>query len=579
MPSRLSRKFNDCHLRIIIVGTIFFILWIIIVIRLAQLQIIEYGKYKEASQKLRTIEKEETGERGQIFVEELNKKISIALSSYHYTLIAEPINIKESVEAAVKIAEILDIPIDEENENFKNLLIKLSKKNSQYEIVRKDLSQSQVEKIKNLSLTGLYFEKEIKRFYPEGNCLSHLLGFYGYRGDQKVGRYGIEEFYENILSGKDGIIKGERARTGALISTIESTVKESQDGSDIVLTIDRTIQSKSCEILEESVNKFGAESGTIIIVNPKTGEVLSLCNFPGFDPNQYSLVKDFNLFINSAISHYYEPGSVFKVITFAAAIDDGKIKPDDKFEDTGSIKISGHTIKNAAEKIYGKVTMREILEKSINTGVIFIARQIGSSGFLSWVKKFGFEEKTRIDLPTETVGDLRNLYQKNEIYLATASFGQGITVTPIQMLMSFAVIANQGKLMKPYIVKEIISQKNSYLSKPEEVRQVISPQTSEIIKDLMISAVENGWGKRAGVKGYLVAGKTGTAEVARSGGYSSETIHSFIGFAPADNPRFVAIVKIDNPTLVNFSDQTAAPAFGQLADFILKYYQIPPTEE
>ena len=223
--------------------------------------------------------------------------------------------------------------------------------------------------------------------------------------------------------------------------------------------------------------------------------------------------------------------------------------------------------------------MREVLEKSINTGAIFVPQKIGIKTFRDYVKKFGFEEKTGIDLVGEAKGDIKNLYEDKEIYLATASFGQGIAVTPIQMVMSFSAIANDGKLMKPYLVKEIISEDYSFSNQPVEIRQVISPKTAEILRDLLISVVENGWGKKAKVDGYLVAGKTGTAEIPYVDikGYSQETTHSFIGFAPAHDPKFVALVKLDSPQ-ARFSDRTAAPTFSKLAEFILKYLNIPPTE-
>jgi len=575
MASRLKEKGHS--LRIIIVGIIFFILWIIIVGRLAQLQIIDYRQYKNKAEDLRVFKEEEVAERGEIFVEEKNEKMPVVMNIYHYNLIAVPNNIIDPVEMIKKIAGALDQSTDENNEKFKEILAKISKKNDWYEILYKKLTQSEVEKIKKLLLKGIYFEKEIERFYFEKNDLSHLLGFYGYNGDQRVGRYGVEEFYENVLSGKEGLVEGERSRTGILIPTAENIVKDPQDGSDIVLTIDRVVQNKACEIIGEAVDKYKAESGTILVINPKTGEVISMCSVPSFDPNNYTKVSSSKVYSNTAVSYQYEPGSVFKVITFAAALEDGKITPETVFEDKGVVKIGNYNIRNAANKVYGEITMRTVLEKSVNTGAIFAAQEIGLSRFSYYVRKFGFGKKTEIDLPGETKGDTSNLSEKSDIYLATASFGQGIAVTPIQMVMSFAAVANQGKLMKPYLVKEIVSGENTFVNQPQEVTQVISARTASTLRDLMISAVENGWGKKARVQGYLVAGKTGTAEVPALKGYQDETIHSFIGFAPADDPKFVALVKLDNPNTALFSDQTVTPAFGKLADFILKYYQIPPT--
>ncbi|MFN3301417.1 MAG: peptidoglycan D,D-transpeptidase FtsI family protein [Patescibacteria group bacterium] len=573
------RKKKNIFSRIIFLGIIFFILWGMILLRLAKLQIIDWQKYQSLAQEMRTFEKERESERGEIFVREGNEMIPIAINIYSYNLYAKPNEIKDPVGTARLIAESLKIPIQETNNDFQEILKKVSKKNDWYEILKKGLSQEEVDEIKTKKIKGIDFEKKIERFYPEGRYFSHLLGFVGFKGEKKEGRYGLEEYYENILSGKEGLIKGEKGIGGVLIPSGKTIFKEAKNGANLILTINRTIQIKTCEILTKAIEKYQAESGNIIVVDPKTGEIISLCNWPTFDPNRYNEVKEISIFSNRAISSQFEPGSVFKTITFAAALEEGKITPELTYEDKGVLKIGGRTIKNAAGKVYGRRTMREVLEKSINTGAVFVAQKIGLDKFREYVEKFGFGEKTGIDLVGEIKGDIKNLSKKEEIYLATASFGQGIAVTPLQMVMSFAAIANQGKLMKPYLVKEIISDDYYFKNEPKEIRQVISPKTAEILKNLLISVVKNGWGKRAGVKGYLVAGKTGTAEVPQSKGYSSSTIHSFAGFAPADDPKFVAFVKLDNPKLGKFSDRTAAPTFGELADFILKYYKIPPTEE
>lgn len=569
-------KKKNSSLRLIFLGLVFFILWIIIIVRLIHLQIINGDKYQALAKNLRIFEERKEAERGEIFVEENGERIPVALNLYSYTLYAVPNNISNPEKTAEKIAEVLKIPF--ESKNFQEILKKVSKKNDWYEVLKRDLSEEEVNEIKKRKIEGIDFEIELKRFYPEREYFSHLLGFFGFKGEKRVGQYGLEEYYENILSGKEGIVKGERGIGGLIIPTAKNIFINPKKGSDIILTIDRTIQIKSCQILEEAVKKYKASSGNIIVVDPKTGAILSLCNWPNFDPNEYSKIKNIEIFSNKITSSQYEPGSVFKVITFAAALEDKKINPNDVYEDTGEVKIGSYTIKNAGGKIWGKRTMREVLQYSINTGAVYIARKVGLERFRYWVKEFGFEEKLGIDLPNEIKGDIKNLSENKEIYLATASFGQGIAVTPLQMVMSFAAIANGGKLLKPYLVKEIVSDNFSFKIGPKEIRQVISPQTAEILKDLLISAVKEGWGKRAQVKGYLVAGKTGTAEVPYIKGYSEETVHSFIGFAPADDPKFVVLVKLDNPKTSRFSDRTAAPTFGELADFLLKYYQILPTE-
>lgn len=558
---------------------IFLICGLLIILKLVQLQIINYQKYKEGALKIRSFEKEIEPARGKIFVEGKKERYPVALNMDSYDLYAVPKEVEDPSEAAQKLSLILKISSDEKSEDFANLVNKLSKENDWYEIIKKDLTETEVNEIKKLNLRGVDFEIKQKRFYPEGKNFSHILGFVGYKGDKKIGRYGLEEYYENILSGKEGILKGERTLGDIIIATAKNINKKPKDGADLVLTIDRVIQVKVCETLEEAVKKYEAEGGTIIVVDAKTGALLALCNAPSFDPNKYNEVKNINVFPNEAVNGQHEPGSIFKVITMAAGFEEGKITPETTYEDKGLVKIGGYTIKNAAEKVYGVKNMREVLEKSINTGAIFVGQKVGLEKFRHYVEKFGFGQLTGITLPGEVKADIKNLFDKKEIYLATASFGQGLAVTSLQMVMSFAVIANDGKLMKPYLVKEIISGDFITKIEPREIRQVISPAAAEVLKDMLVSVVENGWSKRAAVKGYLVAGKTGTAQVAYLGKYSSKTTHSFAGFAPANNPRFVAIVKLDNPQLEKFSDRTAAPTFGQIADFLLKYFEIPPTEE
>jgi len=575
MTFRTRQKLGPSFFRFNLLAIIFFIFGFLIILRLAQLQILDAHKYRLSASEIRSFEKKIEAKRGEIYVKEKDKKYLLALNVDSYNLFAVPREIEDPEETGEKIALILEISQDEKND----LIKKLSKKNDWYEILKKDLSQKELTEIKKLALKGINIEIEQKRFYPEEEYFSHLIGFVGFKGDKKQGRYGLEEYYENILSGKEGIIKGERTVGDILIKTAKSLIKEQKDGADIVLTINRTIQIKSCEILKEAIKKYQAEKGSIIVVEPKTGEILALCNWPYFNPNQYNEVKDMNVFLNQAISAQFEPGSIFKAITFAIALEERKITPETTYRDEGLVKIGGYTIKNAGEKVYGQQTMKEVLEKSINTGAVFINQRVGLEIFRRAVEKFGFGSLTGIELPAEIKGDIKNLFENKEIYLATASFGQGIAVTPLQMAMSFAALANKGKLMKPYLVKEVISGDFVTKTQPQEKTQVISPVTAEVLKELLISVVKQGWGKRAQVKGYLVAGKTGTSQVPYLKGYSEKTIHSFAGFAPADNPKFVALVKLDNPKLERFSDRTAAPTFGKLADFLLKYFEIPPTEE
>lgn len=579
LPRIKNRKIKNHSPKIIFLGVVFFILWFLVFLRLIQLQIVDYKKYRVLAENLRIFERTELAERGLIYTQEKSgQKFPIATNNFSYTLYVVPRYLSQPEETAAKIALALGVLIDTNDKDYQIILEKVSKSNSWYEILRKNLTLSEVERIKEYQIESVGFEKEVERFYPDNNYFSHILGFIGYQNHRRLGQYGLEEYYNNILSGKEGVVRGERSASQALIPTASDFLKEPKNGSTLLTTLDRMVQIKTCDILDKAITNYQAKRGTIIVVEPSTGKILALCNWPNFNLNEYAKVKNMELYLNNAVSSQYEPGSVFKVITMAAGLEDQKIKPETIFEDKGSVKIGSHIIKNAADRTYGQVNMRTVLEKSINTGAVFVAQEVGRERFLYWTKKFGFGEKTDIDLPGEARGNISNLLEKRDIYLATASFGHGLAVTPIQMVMSFAAIANGGKLMKPYLVQEIISEDTSFKNEAQEIRQVLSPITAETLKDMMISSVEEGWGKRAGISGYLVAGKTGTAEIPDLKGYSQHSVHSFIGFAPADKPKFVALVKLDEPAFLRFSDQTAAPVFGELADFLLKHYQIPPSE-
>jgi cell division protein FtsI/penicillin-binding protein 2 len=335
--------------------------------------------------------------------------------------------------------------------------------------------------------------------------------------------------------------------------------------------------------LKKAVEKHGADGGRIIVMEPVTGKILAMANEPSFDLNDYSSVESLELFKNSNVSDAYECGSVFKPFTMAAGLDTGKINSNTTYIDTGQAQEAGYVIKNSDGKAYGQQTMTEVIEKSLNTGVIFVEKEIGNKTFLQYVENFGFGKKTGVDLPYEVGGNISNLKTNRNIEYFTASFGQGITVTPIQLANAYAALANGGELLVPQIVEETIQDgKRENQFKRNVVRKVISKNTANQIALMLESNVKNGHGKQAKVPGYRIGGKTGTAQIPdrEKGGYlENATIGTFAGFAPIDDPRFVILVIIDNPKDVEWAESTAAPVFGELAKFIFDYYNIEPTEE
>ncbi len=554
----------------------FFVLgFLAIIARLSFLQIVNGKENRETAESQRSMVLRLLPSRGQISIVDRSTEqlLPVATNIQKPLVYTVPGEIQNPVLTAAGLSEVLGLPSED-------ILPKLVSKEKKYVVLKKQLTEEEQQKVRDLHLTGIYFDNEGARYYPQGQLLSHVLGFVGYKGDVKQGVYGLENFEEKALAGKEGIIRQEGDISGVWIFGGKRQSEPVQDGDSLILTIDKNIQYKAEEVLKNAVEAHGANGGSVIVVDPKTGKVLAMASYPTFDPNQFNKVTDPAAFNNEAVTGVYEPGSIFKPLTMSAALNEGKVKADTTFVDEGQVKIDDKVIKNSDPKPRGVQTMTQVLEQSLNTGVIFAKDQIGDETFLRYVKDFGFGEKTGIELP-EKKGSLDNLKLKIKVNYATASFGQGISVTPIQMIQAFTAIANSGKMLRPYIIASRINQNgNRQDTKVNEIKQIISSQTANTVTAMMVNVVENGHGKKAAVPGYYIAGKTGTAQVAKKNGMGYEenaNIGSFIGFGPVENPKFLMLVRIDEPKSVKFAESTAAPAFGEIAKFILNYYQIAPT--
>lgn len=469
------------------------------------------------------------------------------------------------------------------NEILKKYTDKLSKKNDLYELIKRKVDDDKLKQVNDLNIKGIEHVMENYRYYPSGNMSSHLTGYVSNSDDGQVGHYGLEGFFNEELTGKAGFMRAERSANGKVVIVDDREVSQAENGSDIILTVDRSIQYEACTRIKEGVIKYGARTGSVIVMEPKTGAILAMCSYPDFDPNNYNEAPDMNIFNNPNIFGGYEPGSIFKAFTLAAGLDQEKITPKTTYDDKGFVMVPGWSkpIKNSdflTKGGHGVVDMDTVLEKSLNTGTIFVMNKVGWETFIDYVKKFGFGEKSGIELETESVTNIQNLNRKSlrPIEVATATFGQGITATPLQLTAAYAVIANGGILMKPYLVKEIVtSAGKKSATQPKEVRRVISDRAAMLLSGMLVNVIDKGHAKLAAVPGYYIAGKTGTAQVAGRGGYINRTMHSFAGFAPVDDPKFVALVMLDNPVNSPWADSSAAPTFQQIASFILNYYQVP----
>lgn len=425
------------------------------------------------------------------------------------------------------------------------------------------------------SISGLLWTPHSQRSYPEGELASNILGFYSYLDRTGgIGYFGLEEAYDSQLAGTP------REVYFAFDPQRLSTVEEVPPGVSLVLTINREIQAMTEKALDEAIEWSGAENGTILIYNPEDGGVIAMATNPRLDPTEYWEYGD--LFpnpmpYNAAIGKTYEPGSVFKVLTMAAALDSGLVDPDTTFNDTGAFYIGGATIYNWNRGGWGMVDMTECLQYSLNVCMSWLATEMGTDTFYSYLKAFGLDRKTGIDLggennwPLKLPGD----NQWYEVDLATNSFGQGISLTPIQMAMSIGAIANEGRMMAPHVVKAMIINGQQYEVDPVVVGTPIKAETANTLTDMLVHSLENE-ASVALVDGYSVAGKTGTGEIAIATGYSNETNASFVGWGPAEDPKFLVYVWLEKPTISQWGSETAAPVFSELVSKLVVLMDIPP---
>lgn len=545
--------------------------------RLFSLQIVERGFWSAMAKGQQQLHEEILPERGAIFFKDKNGELfPVAMNQTFPMLYAIPKEIKDPKKTAEFLANVFSAPPDQ----FFSALVK---EDDPYEPLRHRLSDEQARVIKEANIEGLALKDERLRSYPQKNRAAHVLGFVGYLdGEERGGAYGIEGAFESYLRGKKGLISGEKDVVGRLISFLGEKVEEPKPGADIVLTIDPNIQFAAESALKKAFERWQADRGDVIVMDPKDGAILAMASLPDFDPNAYERVSDAGIFMNANVSHLFEPGSVFKPFTMAAAIDAGVLTPYTTYENTNQVAVENYTITNVVQEKIGQVSMIEVLENSLNTGAVFAEQQLTHERFLHYLERFGFDEPTGIELPGEQKNNLANLKEVRDINYATASFGQGIALTPLSLLRSLAVIANGGRLVSPYIVQEIRPYgAPPKLTEPEPPRQVIDTKTATDTAAMMVSVVRNGTGNRARIPGFTIAGKTGTAEVPskdKRGYESGNTIHSFGGFAPAFDPRFIVLVKLDYPKGVRYAETSVVPAFREIAEFVLSYYGVLPDD-
>lgn len=492
----------------------------------------------------------------------------IAINQTKYLVYVEPKKMKSKSKLIEKLNEVLKV-----GEATLEARINESK---DWVAITGNVSKEAKQKLELMLLPEIGFQEETYRFYPEASLSAHLVGFLGKDKDgESLGYFGVEGYYDKDLTGLPGVLKSERDLFNRPIFVGSQEKVDAADGRDFVLTIDKSVQHIVKEQLKAGVEKFDAKSGCVIAVKPKTMEIIALSCLPDFDPGEY---YDFSndVFSNWSISSGYEPGSTFKPLIMAAAIEEEVVKADGMYNESGAVTIGGYKIQNWNDKYEGKISIGRILEKSSNVGMVYIGSQLGKEKVYDYIKKYGFGEYTNIDLQGETPGQLKPLNAWYPIDAATMSFGQGISVTAMQLVRGFAAVINGGYLMRPYIVKEVVEDGYKKVREPQVQRRVLSERTSKIMRKMLVNTVANAEAKWDIPEGFTFGGKTGTAQIALEGKYdASKTIASFIGFAPADDPEFLVLTVIQEPASSSWGSETAAPLFFDIAKELLIYYNIP----
>ncbi|MEE9258304.1 MAG: penicillin-binding protein 2 [Nitrospinaceae bacterium] len=555
--------------RLTVVSVLFILYGAGLVARLFYLQVLQHDELvaRSAKQYLKTANI--FYGRGLIFDRNMNELASnIEIESVYVT----PSEILDKKHTAQVLASALKL-------KRRDVYRKISRQKSFVWIKRK-CSPKATEFLRKKNLPGVGFISEHKRFYPKRQLAANVLGFVGM---DNQGLAGIEHQYHSLLKGATVRTVMQKDAKGRLVRIFDESSRPKAPSHDIVLTIDEVIQFITEYHLKKQVKKYKAKGGVAIVMDPNTGDIYALANEPQFNPNNYGAYPR-KTWKNRAVVHSYEPGSIFKPIVAAAALETGAARPNDIFFcENGKFSVGQVRIGEAANHKFGWLTMKDIIAKSSNIGAIKIAQQLGGRKFHHYIKQFGFGVKSGIGLPGESAGQFKDFSQWSSLSLASISFGHEIGVTPIQMTAALAAIANGGNLIQPRIVKAILKEgKPVETFKPKVVRRVISKKTSRQMVDILKRVVKNGTGRAAAVKGYDVAGKTGTAQKfdRKTRSYSKTAfLSSFIGFAPADAAKLVVLVMIDEPQGNYWGGTVAGPVFRNISKQVLRYLSVPSSEE
>jgi cell division protein FtsI/penicillin-binding protein 2 len=554
--------------RFAFLGIIF--LFFLVVLRLFYWQVVKAQELSLIAQNQYGTTLKLTPQRGEI---RTSDNFPIATNKISYLVFANPKEIKNAGEISIVLSRVLGV--DTASVSASLSLDKF------WVPIASGIDSDTKQKLEKMSLPGIGFDSQYQRFYPEASMAAQLLGFVGKddQGNDK-GYFGLEGYYDRLLRGKEGLAVQVHDAFGRPILAQMNQSSGETDGSNLILSVDRSIQFLAEEKVKDGVEQYGATSGMVGIMDPKTGQILAMAAYPNFDPRDYSDYSD-DLYKNPFISDLYEPGSTFKPVVMSSALNAKVVTPQTKCNVcSGPVTVSGYDIHTWNDKYFPNTNMIDVIQHSDNTGMVFVSQKMGLDRMLDYLGKFGIGSTTGIDLQGEVSASLKPKNQWYAVDLATTAFGQGISITPIELLDATAVIANGGVEMEPHVVDAVEDPDGNIVKiPPKTVGSPISSGTAKAMTEIMVNAVEKGEASWARLKGYRIAGKTGTASIPIQGHYDpNQTIASFVGFAPASDPKFVMLVILNRPTTSIYGAETAAPIFFDIAKSLLGYYGIPPEE-
>lgn len=582
---RKSKSSNQRNLRINLLFYVFTFISALFIYRLFTIQVLDHEKYTALAKEQHWGYQDIPSKRGDILSSD---GFPLATTQISYLLYAEPNKIEDINKYSTDIAEVLSSFTNSNASDLhqsylenKERISTLLEKDLYWIALASKLTPEQKDAIAALDLEHIGFEDHPVRYYPEGFLASHVLGFVASNEEgEDTGYYGVEGRLNGDLRGKPGRILEERDATGAPILVGGYTKINPIDGRDIVLTINRAVQFIVERRLKEGVINTGAKSGTAIVMDPRTGDIIAMANYPSYDPSDFndeateSTSSFENERRNSAISETYEPGSVIKALTVASAIDSGLVSPHTTFIDSGPVTYSDYTIDNWDKQHHGEQTIIQLLQKSNNIGSAWVGHLVGAKRLSSYFTDFGLGSLTGIDLEGEDTGVIHDYNSWTDIDLATAAFGQGISATPLQVLAAFNSIANKGVLMQPRIISQIIDEGEVINLPPKEVREVLSPESAATVSDMLVQAVEGGESKYFNLKNYDIAGKTGTAQIPVEGEYDpNKTNATFVGYME-NSKRYSMIVRLKEPESSVYAAETAVPLWMSITQDLINYFGI-----